>query len=73
MLQAGLAMAQRRHHATLRTAAPKSTPMKLTPAQHLAFNTDGYLFFPAIFKPEQMPPLLDAVPALYARREARGV
>ena len=47
--------------------------MKLTPAQHQAFNTDGYLFFPGLFQPEEVHTLLDAVPALYARREAYNV
>ena len=47
--------------------------MKLTPSQREAFNTDGYLFFPGIFKPEEVHTLLDAVPALYARREAYNV
>ena len=46
--------------------------MKLTPAQHLAFNADGYMFFPDIFKPEEVHTLLDAVPVTYARRAARG-
>ncbi len=47
--------------------------MKLTPAQHQAFNTDGYLFFPGLFNPEEVRTLQDAVPALYARREAYNV
>ena len=47
--------------------------MKLTAAQHQAFNTDGYLFFPGLFRPEEVQTLQDAVPALYARREAYNV
>ena len=34
---------------------------------------DGYLFFPDIFKSEEVHSLLDAVPALYPRREAYNV
>ena len=47
--------------------------MKLTAAQHQAFNTDGYLFFPGLFRPDEVQTLQDAVPALYARREAYNV
>ena len=42
--------------------------MQLTPAQLDQFERDGYLFFPGMFSPEEMRPLLDAVPALYAER-----
>ena len=38
--------------------------MKLTPAQQQAFDSDGYLFFPGLFNPEEVHTLLDAVPAL---------
>jgi len=47
--------------------------MKLTPEQHAAFDRDGYLFFPGLFTPEETRTLNDAVPALYARREAYNV
>ena len=47
--------------------------MKLTPAQHEQFDRDGYLFFPAIFAPEEVATLTAEVPALYARREAYNV
>ena len=44
--------------------------MKLTPEQLEQFDRDGYLFFPAQFKPGEMKTLIDAVPELYSRREA---
>ncbi len=47
--------------------------MHLTPEQHEAFEREGYLFFPGLFKPEEVQTLTDAVPALYARREAFNV
>jgi ectoine hydroxylase len=47
--------------------------MRLTPAQHEAFDRDGYLFFPGLFSPAEVATLTDAVPALYARREACNV
>jgi ectoine hydroxylase len=47
--------------------------MKLTPAQIDAFHTDGYLFFPGLFTPEEVAALNAEVPALYARREAYNV
>ncbi len=47
--------------------------MKLTSAQIDAFHTDGYLFFPGLFKPEEVAALNAEVPALYARREAYNV
>ena len=47
--------------------------MKLTPEQHAQFERDGYLFFPGLFSADEMRALTDAVPALYARREAYNV
>ena len=47
--------------------------MKLTPAQIDAFHTDGYLFFPSLFTPDEVAVLNAEVPALYARREAYNV
>ena len=47
--------------------------MKLTPEQHAQFERDGYLFFPSLFRPDEVATLTDAVPALYARREAYNV
>lgn len=47
--------------------------MKLSPEQIAQFERDGYLFFPSLFSPEEVKTLTDAVPALYARREAYNV
>ena len=47
--------------------------MKLTPAQHEQFDREGFLFFPGLFSREETKTLTDAVPALYARREAYNV
>jgi ectoine hydroxylase len=47
--------------------------MRLTPEQLEQFDRDGYLFFPSLFSPEEMAPLLEEVPRLYERREAYNV
>jgi len=47
--------------------------MHLTPEQHAQFERDGYLFFPSLFRPDEVRLLNEAVPALYARREAYNV
>ncbi|MCP5286556.1 MAG: phytanoyl-CoA dioxygenase family protein [Burkholderiaceae bacterium] len=47
--------------------------MKLSPEQIAQFERDGYLFFPSLFSPEEVKTLTDAVPSLYARREAYNV
>ena len=47
--------------------------MKLTAEQHAQFERDGYLFFPGLFKPDEVQTLTDAAPDLYARREAYNV
>jgi len=47
--------------------------MKLTAEQHAQFDRDGYLFFPGLFKPEEVRTLTEAVPELYSRREAYNV
>lgn len=47
--------------------------MKLSREQLDAFDRDGYLFFPSLFKPDEVKTLTEAVPALYARREAFNV
>lgn len=47
--------------------------MKLSPEQIAQFERDGYLFFPSLFSPDEVKVLTDAVPALYARREAYNV
>ncbi len=47
--------------------------MRLTPQQKEQFDTEGYLFFPGLFTPQEMKNLNDAVPELYSRREAYNV
>ena len=47
--------------------------MKLTPAQIDQFDRDGYLFFPGLFRPEEVRSLTDAVPGLYAQRRPENV
>ena len=47
--------------------------MKLTSEQHAQFERTGYLFFPGLFSREETKTLTDAVPDLYARREAFNV
>ena len=47
--------------------------MRLTPEQRVQFDRDGYLFFPSLFSPTETKRLVDAVPELYARREAYNV
>src|SRR5689334_1165367 len=47
--------------------------MKLTPDQMAQFERDGYLFFPDLFSAGETKMLIDAVPALYERREAYNV
>ncbi len=47
--------------------------MKLSAEQHAQFDHDGYLFFPGLFTPEETAGLNNAVPELYARREAYNV
>lgn len=47
--------------------------MRLTPQQIDRFHTEGYLFFPGLFSPEEVATLTAEVPSLYARREAYNV
>ena len=47
--------------------------MKLSAEQHIQFERDGYLFFPAHFSAQETQNLLDAVPELYSRREDYNV
>ena len=47
--------------------------MKLTPQQLAEFERDGYLFFPRLFKPEEIQVLIDEVPRLYAQRRPENV
>ncbi len=47
--------------------------MKLSPEQIAQFDRDGYLFFPALFKPEEIRLLSDEVPRIYAMRRAENI
>ncbi len=47
--------------------------MKLTQARLEEFDRDGYLFFPGLFKPEEIRVLTGEVPALYAQRRPENV
>jgi ectoine hydroxylase len=47
--------------------------MHLSEEQRAQFERDGYLFFPSLFSSEEMQVLNQAVPELYARREAYNV
>ena len=47
--------------------------MKLTQVQIEAFDREGYLFFPGLFRPEEIKLLLDEVPSLYAQRRPENV
>jgi ectoine hydroxylase len=47
--------------------------MQLTQTQLDAFDRDGYLFFPSLFRPEEIKVLQDEVPALYAQRRPENV
>ncbi len=47
--------------------------MRLSKDQLAQFDRDGYLFFPGHFSPEETKAMTEAVPELYARREAYNV
>ena len=47
--------------------------MRLTDEQVAAFDRDGYLFFPSLFSAQELKPLLDEVPRLYAQRRPENV
>src|SRR5512146_1412924 len=47
--------------------------MKLTDQQIADFDRDGYLFFPSLFSPEELAPLLEEVPRLYAMHRPENV
>src|SRR3989442_7724656 len=47
--------------------------MKLNSSQLERFEREGYLFFPSLFKPEEIAVLLDEVPRLYAQRRPENV
>jgi|SRR5579864_374057 len=47
--------------------------MKLTQEQIARFDSDGYLFFPGLFKPAEIKVLVDEVPGLYAQARPENV
>ncbi len=47
--------------------------MQLTSEQLHQFDRDGYLFFPSLFKPQEIKVLLDEVPQLYAQQRPENV
>ncbi len=47
--------------------------MQLSPEQITQFDRDGYLFFPSHFKPEEIRPLIEEVPAIYAEERPENV
>ena len=47
--------------------------MKLNPEQLRLFERDGYLFFPSLFRREEVKALVDEVPRLYAQRRPENV
>jgi ectoine hydroxylase len=47
--------------------------MKLTPEQLKQFDEQGYLFFPGLFKPDEIKTLTDEVPALYAQQRPENI
>src|SRR5690348_18391273 len=47
--------------------------MKLSADEIAQFDRDGYLFFPSLFKPEEIKVLTDEVPRIYAMRRPENV
>lgn len=47
--------------------------MKLTAGQLEQFEREGYLFFPGMFRPDEVRILLDEVPRLYAQQRPENV
>ena len=47
--------------------------MKLSPHQIQQFERDGYLFFPSLFRPDEIKVLVDEVPRLYAQLRPENV
>ena len=47
--------------------------MKLSEEQAQQFDREGYLFFPSLFRPDEIKVLTDEVPALYAQRRPENV
>jgi L-proline 4-hydroxylase len=51
----------------------EGVPMKLTPEQLARFEEEGYLFFPALFRRDEVRVLMAEVPRLYAMRRPENV
>jgi len=47
--------------------------MRLSQEQLEQFENDGYLFFPSLFKPDEIKTLTDEVPALYAQHRPENI
>jgi ectoine hydroxylase len=47
--------------------------VRLSAEQLRRFDSEGYLFFESLFRPDEMRSLLDEVPALYAQRRPENV
>jgi ectoine hydroxylase len=47
--------------------------MQLSQEQLEQFENDGYLFFPGLFKPDEIKTLTDEVPALYAQHRPENI
>src|SRR3977135_4691907 len=47
--------------------------MQLNPEQKSRLDSEGYLFFPSLFKPAEIAVLLDEVPRLYAEHRQENV
>src|SRR5882672_4699861 len=47
--------------------------MKLSPQQIQEFDEQGFLFFPSLFRPEEVKLLIDEVPRLYAQQRPENV
>src|SRR5712692_6731944 len=47
--------------------------MELNPQQIQHFERDGYLFFPSLFRPDEIKVLVEEVPRLYAQRRPENV
>ena len=47
--------------------------MKLSPQQLETFDREGYLFFPGLFKPDEIKRLADEVPGIYAEQRPENV
>jgi ectoine hydroxylase len=54
-------------------SAQEIAPVKLNPQQIQHFERDGYLFFPSLFRPDEIEVLVEEVPRLYAQRRPENV